>query len=102
MSTGARVQKWDSDIELNKHLISIVRLFTYPSDVKIASWRTKATNFWLLFIFFNLTHMIPKHVWSAGPYEYTHTVRPYAYGRTVRVYVYGPDRTRTVQILVWF
>ena len=24
--------------------------------------------------------MIPKHVWLAGPYEYTHTVRPYAYG----------------------
>ena len=45
--------------------------------------------------------MIPKHVWSAGPYAYTHTVRPYAYGRTVRVYVYGPDRTRTVQILIW-
>ena len=48
-----------------------------------------------------LTHMISKHVWSAGPYAYTHTVRPYAYGRTVRVYVYGPDRTRTVQILIW-
>ena len=48
-----------------------------------------------------LTHMISKHVWSAGPYAYTHTVRPYAYGRTVRVYAYGPDRTRTVQILIW-
>ena len=29
------------------------------------------------------------------------TIRIYSYGPTVRVYVYSPDRSRTVQILIW-